>query len=115
METNFKKIFYNKYNFLKSLLKLYLCKKITFKLENLSENSEFQEIFNDNRINENYLIDENLIKKLINSILFIPKFQKIINSFFNSYLAITYKKLKNNTKGISLLIIFGKFNNEKFR
>ena len=32
-----------------------------------------------------------------------------------SYLAITYKKLKNNTKGISLLMIFGKFNNEKFR
>ena len=63
METNFKRIFYNNYSFLTSMLKLYLCKKITFKLENLSENSEFQEIFNDNRINENYLIDENLIKK----------------------------------------------------
>ena len=63
METNFKRIFYNNYSFLISMLKLYLCKKITFKLENLSENSEFQEIFNDNRINENYLIDENLIKK----------------------------------------------------
>ena len=63
METNLKNIFHNKYNFLKSILKLYLCKKKTFKLENLSEKLEVQEIFNDNRINENYLIDENLIKK----------------------------------------------------
>ena len=33
----------------------------------------------------------------------------------NKYFEITYKKLKNNTKGISLLMIFGKFSNEKFR
>ena len=63
MEPNLKNIFYNKFNFFKSILKLYLCQKKTFKLENLSEKLEINEIFNDNRINENYLEDQNLIKK----------------------------------------------------
>ena len=63
MEPNLKNILYNKFNFFKSILKLYLCQKKTFKLENLSEKLEINEIFNDNRINENYLEDQNLIKK----------------------------------------------------
>ena len=53
------------------------------------------------------------MKKLTSSILFTPKFQKIINSFFNSYLAMINKKLKNKIKGITLVKIFGKFSNEK--
>lgn len=63
MELNPKNIFYNKFNFFKSIFKLYLCQKKTFKLENLTEKLEINEIFNEIRANENYLIDENLIKK----------------------------------------------------
>ena len=58
---------------------------------------------------------ENFVMRLTISILFTPKFQKIINSFLNSYLAITNKKLKNSTNGISLLITFGKLSKEKFK
>lgn len=63
MELNPKSIFYNKFNFFKSIFKLYLCQKKTFKLENLSEKIKINEIFNDKKINDNYLKDENLIKK----------------------------------------------------
>ncbi len=52
--------------------------------------------------------------KLIICILCTPKFQKIINSLFSSYLVVTQKRLKNNTNGKILLKIFGKFNKEKF-
>ena len=55
------------------------------------------------------------MKKFIRSILLMPKFQKIINSFFNSYFPMTYKKLKKSTNGTSLLITLGKFNSEKFK
>ena len=58
---------------------------------------------------------ENFIKKLINSILLIPKFQKIINSFLTSYFAITYIKLKKSINGINFVTIFGKLSNEKFK
>ena len=55
------------------------------------------------------------MKKFISSILFIPKFQKIINSLFNSYFPITNMKLKKSMKGTNLLITFGKFKSEKFK
>ena len=58
---------------------------------------------------------ENFMKKFISSILFTPKFQKIINSFFNSYFPITKRKLKKSTNGTNLLITFGKFKSEKLR
>ena len=54
------------------------------------------------------------MKKIIRSILLMPKFQKIINSFLTHF-PMTYKKLKKSTNGTSLLITLGKFNSEKFR
>ena len=54
-------------------------------------------------------IKEKIKKKFTILILLTPKFQKINNSLFNSYLAITYEKLKKKAKGRILLIILGKF------
>ena len=50
------------------------------------------------------------LRNFISSILWMPKFQKIINSFLSSYLAITKVKLKKRAKGNILLTILGKFN-----
>ena len=63
MGTNLKNRFLNKYNFFKSVLKLFFCKKKLFNLDNLSKKNNVNEIFHDNLINEKYLIDENVIIK----------------------------------------------------
>ena len=63
MGTNLKNRFLNKYNFFKSVLKLFFCKKKLFNLDNLSKKNNVNEIFDDNLINEKYLIDENVIIK----------------------------------------------------
>ena len=52
--------------------------------------------------------NDSFIKKLRNSIFFIPKFQNITSSFLFSYFSKMYEKDKNTTKGKILLIILGK-------
>jgi hypothetical protein len=50
--------------------------------------------------------------KLINSILFTPKFHKIKSSLLFSNFDVMWNMLKNNTKGNNLLNILGKLSNE---
>jgi len=56
-------------------------------------------------------INENFIKKFINLIFEIPKFQNIINSFFVSYFNRIYANAKKTENGKILLKIFGKLSN----
>ena len=63
MQIDLKRRILNKYNLLKSVLKLLVCKKRTFNLDNLSKKHNINEIFNDNLTDKNYFIDQNIIIK----------------------------------------------------
>ena len=56
-----KKLIYNKYNFIKSWLKLSFCKKRGFSTNNVSKQIDLEEIFTNKEINKIFINDEKII------------------------------------------------------